>query len=465
MSGASAPPEAGRQSYTVLDTVGWALYGSLVLGYHCFLLGHVARQRSTRLAVSFLLQQGPGWISKMVSTRGSEVATVQTLRNTQIIATFVGSIAFTTAIASLNGISTEGAGGLTAEEARRLVLSACLLVSFLNFAVCLRSANHLGYLLGAATGRIAMEDALEAGEGGAGRSHHDQGGDASGGATAAAAPVAADVPGPCPRNASTQQPGGGSSLPPCTAGGAPPPAAQLQLLQQPPTRPPLGLPPRFPSPARQARTAGGEAAAAAAAAEEDEEEEAADADAGADDGPAAVTTEEADAILTTALVTRARVDAMRGRGSPPLSAAASAIAATPPGGLAGQLAPLPHVADPAAAASAARAAPDDGSGDGGHAAPPHAEPSRRNNHNPNRGRHVRDLIQRRMMPLRSLEAAAIADRSEALFRLMLLHFSLGFRSLYVAVPVAVYAAGPVPFIATTAAIGAFLVYVDRSAMA
>lgn len=79
---------------------------------------------------------------------------------------------------------------------------------------------------------------------------------------------------------------------------------------------------------------------------------------------------------------------------------------------------------------------------------------------------VRDLIQRRgaSLPLRPLEAAAIADRSELLMRLMLLHFSLGWRSLYVAVPVAVYAAGPIVFIAGTLVMGAFLVYVDRSAM-
>lgn len=82
-----------------------------------------------------------------------------------------------------------------------------------------------------------------------------------------------------------------------------------------------------------------------------------------------------------------------------------------------------------------------------------------------RPRRVRDLIQRRVsMPLRPLEAAAIADRCERLLVLLQIHLSLGFRALYLAVPVAVYAAGPIAFMVASAAIGLWLVYVDRAAM-
>ena len=49
-------------------------------------------------------------------------------------------------------------------------------------------------------------------------------------------------------------------------------------------------------------------------------------------------------------------------------------------------------------------------------------------------------------------------------RLMLLHFSLGFRSLYISIPLALYAAGPIVFIVATLLIGLWLVYIDRSAM-
>lgn len=76
---------------------------------------------------------------------------------------------------------------------------------------------------------------------------------------------------------------------------------------------------------------------------------------------------------------------------------------------------------------------------------------------------MRELIQHKItMPLKSLEAAAIADRSERLMRLMLLHFSLGFRALYISIPLAIYSAGPIAFIVATASIGLWLVYVDRS---
>jgi hypothetical protein len=83
--GGALPAVHGRQDYAVLDTVAWAEFGAIVLGYHAYLFSHVLfRRASTRLTVNFLLQQAPGWIAKFVLTPGSEVTQIQALRNTQV---------------------------------------------------------------------------------------------------------------------------------------------------------------------------------------------------------------------------------------------------------------------------------------------------------------------------------------------------------------------------------------------
>jgi uncharacterized membrane protein len=42
------------------------------------------------------------------------------------------------------------------------------------------------------------------------------------------------------------------------------------------------------------------------------------------------------------------------------------------------------------------------------------------------------------------------------------HFTLGFRSLYCAVPLALYAAGPIVFLIATAGIALWMLYLDAS---
>lgn len=74
---------------------------------------------------------------------------------------------------------------------------------------------------------------------------------------------------------------------------------------------------------------------------------------------------------------------------------------------------------------------------------------------------LRDEINRLVEPpLHPLEAAEIAARGEKMSRLLSIHFSAGFRLVYVSIPVSLFAAGPIPFLVATPMILAWLYYLD-----
>jgi len=92
------------------------------------------------------------------------VLAVQALRNTVLVAIFTGGIAFQ---AFQVAAAAAGAATAAADAARILVLAAFLLGSFLNFALVIRAASHLSYIMGGARHAAA---AAAAGAGAAGGS-------------------------------------------------------------------------------------------------------------------------------------------------------------------------------------------------------------------------------------------------------------------------------------------------------
>jgi hypothetical protein len=79
----------------------------------------------------------------------SAVLAVQSLRNTVLVSIFIGGIAFQsfqTAAAASAAVSNDSVA-----SARTLVLSVFLLSSFLNFALVIRAASHLAYIMGSAS--------------------------------------------------------------------------------------------------------------------------------------------------------------------------------------------------------------------------------------------------------------------------------------------------------------------------
>ena len=110
--------------------------------------------------LTLMLQSGRQWTHKHVSGRSATDVTlaVQTLRNTVLVATFVGTLSFTVAGATLGAAAAaDGA----APRARAVLQAALLTGSFLNFALVIRCAAHAGYLIGSLTAQPQAAAAAE----------------------------------------------------------------------------------------------------------------------------------------------------------------------------------------------------------------------------------------------------------------------------------------------------------------
>lgn len=90
------------------------------------------------------------WAAKHAGMRGAADVTlaVQTLRNTVLVATFVGTLSFTTAFSVLRSVTPENTDS---DTALALLDSGLLFCAFLNYAFVIRCAAHEGYLIGGTT--------------------------------------------------------------------------------------------------------------------------------------------------------------------------------------------------------------------------------------------------------------------------------------------------------------------------
>ena len=87
------------------------------------------------------------WVDKHASKPDAPNVTlaIQTLRNTILVAIFIGGASFQFAF---NILSTENESTDMIKEFRNLVIAAYLFCSFLNWAFVIRCASHLGYRIG-----------------------------------------------------------------------------------------------------------------------------------------------------------------------------------------------------------------------------------------------------------------------------------------------------------------------------
>jgi hypothetical protein len=115
-----------------------------------------ARGRDGRVMLSISLATGPLWAMKhLLRAEAAEITlAVQTLRNTIIIAVFLGGGSLTTAVGILGSLNAERALVLTLPELQRLLIASVLFFAFLNFMLVVRAANHIGYFVGTAAGRV-----------------------------------------------------------------------------------------------------------------------------------------------------------------------------------------------------------------------------------------------------------------------------------------------------------------------
>lgn len=128
-----------------------------------FLYNALALLCKRAAGLSTMLHSGRSWARKHVAGRGAAEVTlaIQTLRNTVLVATFVGTLSFTVAATTLGAVS----GAIGAASAARALLQASLLTgAFLNFALVIRCAAHTGYVIGSVTAQLEGGSAAAAEE-------------------------------------------------------------------------------------------------------------------------------------------------------------------------------------------------------------------------------------------------------------------------------------------------------------
>jgi len=305
-------------------------------------------------------------------------------RNSILASTFIGGFAFVQAADALQRVSDQrgviNSDSLGPQQLRDLLLALLLFLAFLNFALTVRSAVHVGYLLGSATGQLTAVDFPEAR-----RTDLDK-------------PVQPILPAPEPFASAL------STVQVSTVAAREQAAAREAMAGVS-----KDLPVPFPA----------ESAAAATAS-------VAVSDFPPPNGhfgvhhrrPSAVDIEMGQGPSGRPVSRRVLEDSMVGGPSP-------GIALT-----------VPDAASPSADFPVRRLSVRE------------AQEIRR------------QVTVKVAPPLQALEAADILQYCERSMRTLTTHFSLGFRAFYCALPLAVYGAGPIPFIAASVFILFWLLYID-----
>lgn len=126
-----------------------AAVGAVFIAYNVTVVARAHGGGGAAALHAVILESGSAFIAKHLEKDDAATSTlaVQSLRNTVLVAIFIGGIAFQAFQVSA---AAAGAAGDAAAAARLLILSAFLLASFLNFALVIRAASHLAYVLGGA---------------------------------------------------------------------------------------------------------------------------------------------------------------------------------------------------------------------------------------------------------------------------------------------------------------------------
>ena len=119
--------------------------GAIII-YHLQLYRSVLLYNDKKVQLNRNLQNIYTWLSKHREKKDAPNVTlaIQTLRNTILVAIFVGGASFQYAFLILSSYeyTTEE------REARVLIVSSLMFFSFLNWAMVIRYASHFGYMVG-----------------------------------------------------------------------------------------------------------------------------------------------------------------------------------------------------------------------------------------------------------------------------------------------------------------------------
>ena len=115
--------------------------------YHVYFWSKVCTKTGAHTQLAFNLQNSLIWIDKhrVKDDAPSVTLAIQTLRNTILVAIFVGGSSFQYAFLVMNSV-TDISDSKT--NARAIILAVLLFLSFLCWTGVIRYANHLGFVIG-----------------------------------------------------------------------------------------------------------------------------------------------------------------------------------------------------------------------------------------------------------------------------------------------------------------------------
>ena len=115
--------------------------------YHCFTYGSIFLGKARNLQLARNIRNSSLWFDKHKSIKDAPTVTlaIQTLRNTILIAIFIGGFAFQYAWQSMNAVPL---APTINDEIRFIILGILLFSSFLCWANTIRLASHMGYIIG-----------------------------------------------------------------------------------------------------------------------------------------------------------------------------------------------------------------------------------------------------------------------------------------------------------------------------
>lgn len=121
---------------------------AVLLVYHAIYYIFILKDNRDHTQLSANYHNAYLWVNKHLfkSDAPSSTLGIHVLRNTVLIAIFVGGSAFTIAYDYLNNFDSYDINGVSG--VRAIILATLLFCSFLNWASVIRCVSHLGYLMG-----------------------------------------------------------------------------------------------------------------------------------------------------------------------------------------------------------------------------------------------------------------------------------------------------------------------------
>lgn len=143
---------------TLYEIVVLSVSLSIFAAYHTILYPLVLCERPTGIQLTLNIQVAKHWLDQQRSKEdpNSAMLAIHTLRNTIIVAVFVGGSTFSVGASFLDDISN---GNFISEfqRSRAIILSTLLLGSFLMWVCVIRYSSYMGYTLSTLTFLSAVE--------------------------------------------------------------------------------------------------------------------------------------------------------------------------------------------------------------------------------------------------------------------------------------------------------------------